>query len=188
MATTNGSAGYNRGAIFLHWTIAWLVLFNVLVGTTHESLSRPLMGLLMGWHKAVGITILVLSVARLAWRLMHRPPALPPMPRWQVGAAHALHWLFYFLIIAMPLSGWWMSSAGEKRQAIDFFGLFDVPFLPVTRGAAGAGEAFHEFHEIFGWALVPLLLLHIGAALWHHFANRDTVLVRMLPGSAKGRG
>jgi cytochrome b561 len=182
------SVSYNRGAIVLHWTIAVLVLFNILVGTTHESLSRPLMGLVMGWHQAVGITILVLSVGRLAWRLAHRPPPLPPMPRWQAGAAHALHWLFYFLIIAMPLSGWWMTSASEKRRAIDFFGLFDVPFLPVTQGAGGVGALVHQFHVIFGWALVPLLLLHIGAALWHHVVLRDSVLARMAPSLARRNG
>lgn len=177
-----GYVAYDRGARLFHWAIAALVLFNVVVGITHEALPRPLMGLLMGWHQAAGITVLVLSVGRLLWRFTHRPPPLPAMPGWQIGVAHALHWLFYFLIIAMPLSGWWMISAGEKRGPIAFFGLFDVPFLPVTRGAAGAGDAFHQFHVLFGWALVPLLLLHVGAALWHHYRARDTVLARMAPG------
>jgi len=172
---------YDRGAMLFHWAIAALVLFNVVVGITHEALPRPLMGLLMGWHKAVGITILVLSVGRLVWRLTHRPPPLPAMPGWQVGVAHALHWLFYALIIAMPLSGWWMSSAGEKRRPISYFDLFDVPFLPVTRGAEGVGGAFHQFHVVFGWVLVPLIILHVSAALWHHFRLRDTVLARILP-------
>lgn len=177
-----GYKRYSHGAIAFHWAIALLVILNLVIGIGHESLSKPLAGTVIGWHKAIGITILVLSVGRLAWRLGNRPPPLPVMPGWQVGVAHALHWLFYFLIIAMPISGWWMASAGLKRRPIDFFGLFDIPFLPVTQGPEGLGGLFHEFHEVAGLTFAALVVLHIGAALWHHYVSRDTVLARMMPG------
>jgi len=181
MSGSAGRARYGRVAIAFHWTIAALIIVNILIGIFHEDLAKPLASLLIGWHKAIGIVVLVLSIGRLAWRLAHRPPPLPPLPRWQVGVAHALHWGFYFLIIAMPVSGWWMSSAGMKRWPIDFFGLFEVPYLPVTRGPEGAGAAFHQFHVVAGWTMGALVLIHVGAALRHHYIDRNNVLARMLP-------
>ncbi len=174
------TAHYTRVAIWLHWIIAALVLFNLLSGIGHDWAPKGLP--LIPWHKAVGILVLFLSLARLAWRLTHRPPPLPVMPRWQVGVAHGLHWLFYLLIIAMPLSGWWFSSAGVKLRPLTFFNLFDIPYLPVTRGPE-AGAPFHAFHEYAGWIMAALVVLHIAAALKHHFVDRDRTLARMLPGA-----
>jgi cytochrome b561 len=170
---------YTRVAIWLHWLIAVLVLYNLtsglLVDVTPEWLH------LFGWHKAAGISILFLSFARLAWRLTHRPPPLPAMPRWQIGAAHALHWTFYALIILMPLSGWIASSASEKRYPLTFFGLFDLPYLPVAQGKHNADLPF-AFHTYAGYTMAALALVHIAAALKHHFVDRDRTLVRMMPG------
>lgn len=184
MVTERDYRRYSHGAIAFHWTIAAFVIVNLVIGIVHEDLAKPVAGLLMGWHRALGILILALSIGRLAWRLAYRPPPLPPMPGWQVGVAHALHWLFYFLIIAMPLTGWWMASAGLKRHPIDFFGLFPIPFLPVTQGPGGLGGGAHIFHVYAGWTMAALVLLHIAAALRHHYVDKNTVLARMMPGLA----
>jgi cytochrome b561 len=131
-----------------------------------------------GVHKSIGLTILVLTLVRIGWRLTHTPPALPAdMPSWQVLLAKGTHWLFYVLLVAVPLSGWIFSSAGP--YPLNWFGLFDIPKLAVEKGSMLA-EAAHEGHEIMGQFFIPLLLLHVGAALYHHFRLKDGVLRRML--------
>ncbi|MET0271122.1 MAG: cytochrome b [Sphingomonas sp.] len=171
---------YTLVAIWLHWVIAALVLWNLAGGIGQAFLPEAAAELLWSGHKAIGISVLFLSVARLAWRLGHRPPPLPAMPRWQAVSAHALHWSFYLLIILMPLSGWVFSSAAEKRRPLNFFGLFDIPYLPVAQGP-DAGAVPHGFHVYAGWTMAALVVLHIAAALKHHFVDRDRTLARMLP-------
>ena len=111
-----------------------------------------------------------------------KPPKLPesmarPL-RWLANASHAL---FYALLLVMPLSGWWTSSAvpDPKRHAFGF-GLFDIPFLPVAQSWPAAGAA-RFVHTNLVWVMVALVVLHIGAALKHHFVDKDDVLKRMLP-------
>lgn len=168
---------YSRGAIWFHWTIGLLVILNIVLIIGHEALDWAT----VGTHKAIGITVLILSLGRLGWRLTHRPPPLPPIPGWQVGLAHTVHWMFYVLLIALPLSGWWMSSAGETLRPLNWFGLFDIPYLPVTRGPGGLGGAAHDFHVTVGLLTIPLILLHVAGALKHHFRDRNSVLARMAP-------
>lgn len=168
---------YSRGAIAFHWVIAALVLFNLWLGLFHDSLPREWK--VMPVHKSVGITILVLSLARLGWRLTHRPPHFPDrLPDWEKLLAKASHWLFYVLLIALPLTGWLMSSSPEKPRPFSWFFLFDVPLLPATPALAGAA---HEAHELLGWTMALLVLIHVAAALRHHFILRNRVFGRMLP-------
>ena len=168
---------YTRGAIAFHWIIAAAILFNLWLGIWHESLPREWR--VMPVHKATGITILVLSVARLAWRLTHRPPPLPAtVPGWERAAAKAVHRTFYFLMIAVPLAGWAMSSVGTPPRPLDWYGLFPIPYLPVS---AAVGDLGHDAHVILGYALAALVVIHIAAALRHHLLLRDATLVRMLP-------
>lgn len=180
-----GAAGdrYTRVAIAFHWIIAALVLWNLAGGLGGYVLPEGVSGVFWSGHKAVGICVLFLSIARLAWRLGHRPPPLPAMPRWQVATAHATHWLFYALIILMPLSGWVFTSASLKRGPISVFGLFDIPYLPIAQGAQ-AGAVPHGFHVYAGWFLAALAALHIAAALKHQFVDKDLTLARMMPGAA----
>lgn len=162
---------YSTGAILFHWTIALLVITNLLIG----------FGLLDGMptHKAIGITVLVLSVLRVAWRLAHRPPPLPDsVPGWQATAARISHAAFYVLLITMPISGWLMASNAETLKPLTWFGLFDIPYLTIS---PAAGDAGHEIHELLAIPFAALVLLHVGAALKHHFFDRDSVLARMLP-------
>ena len=164
---------YSGVAIAFHWVIAAFVLLNLAIG-----LLQPLRAWMPG-HKSIGITVLFLTLARVAWRLAHRPPPLPAhTPAWEKGVAHATHWTLYALLLLMPLSGWAMVSGSEKRRPLDWFGAFDIPYLPVSIQVGGVA---HETHELLGWLMLALVALHIAAALRHHLFLRDTVLARMAP-------
>lgn len=168
---------YDGGAIALHWAIAALVLFNLWLGLFHDGLPREWQ--VMPVHRSVGITVLALSVLRLGWRLGHRPPDFPEaMPAWQKALAKGVHWTFYALLILLPLSGWIFSSDPDRPRPFTWFWQFDVPLLPVGHDLA---ELAHEGHELLGWLMAGLVLLHILAALRHHFLLRDGALARMLP-------
>lgn len=174
---------YTRTAIVLHWTIAALVLVNLWLGLGHDSLPKD--WAVMPVHKAVGITILALTLVRIGWRLAHPAPPLPVTLRpWERAAALTSHVLLYAFLLVMPLSGWAMVS-GSKRRPLEWFGAFDIPYLPVSDAVAGAG---HEVHELLGWGMVALLVVHVAAALRHHFLLRDNVLARMVPGLAARGG
>ena len=167
------NARYSGVAIAFHWSIALLVIANLAIGLV------PPLRFLMSAHKAIGITILFATFGRLAWRLAHRAPPLPPgTAAWEKGAAHATHWGLYLLLIAMPLSGWAMVSGSAKRRPLDWFGAFDIPYLPVS---GAAGQVGHTMHGLFGWVMLALVGLHIAAALRHHLLLRDDVLLRMIP-------
>ncbi len=164
---------YSRVAIALHWLIALAIIFN---------LSSGLLDRYMPVHKATGITILVLSLFRLYWRLAHRPP--PPEPtlaRWEIAVATVTHWTFYVLMIAMPVTGWLMTSAGGRKFPLSWYGLFDVPYLPVARDK-GLAAAMGGAHETLGYAMLALAALHIAAAMKHVFLDGDGTFARMLPG------
>lgn len=171
---------YSRGAIAFHWAIAALVLFNLWLGLAHDSLPKDWQ--VMPVHKAVGITVLALTLARIGWRFAHPAPPLPAhMSALERTAAKVSHFLLYAFMLAMPLSGWAMVS-GPKRRPLEWFGLFDIPYLPVPESVASLG---HDLHELLGWGFLALILVHVGAALRHHFLLRDNVLMRMLPGESQ---
>ncbi len=166
---------YARGSIVFHWLIAVAILLNLAIGIGHDAMPRGAMPV----HKALGITVLILSLARLAWRMTHRPPPLAPdMPMWERTAAATSHWLLYAFTILVPLTGWAMVSDGPVRRPLEWFGLFPIPYLPVSEATAGAA---HEGHEILGYALLALVVVHTLAALRHHLILRDSTLVRILP-------
>ncbi len=176
---------YDRVAVFLHWTIALLIIGMIAVGLTMEDYPISIRFLAINLHKSFGLTILALSLFRLYWRLRNPAPPLPEgMSSFEQFAAKASHWFFYFLIIAMPLSGWLFVSAYGKYPTV-FFTLFEVPHLPVAK-ALGAPLKIAHYYLAMG--TLGLLALHIAAALKHHFINHDTVLRRMLPLWVQRRG
>jgi cytochrome b561 len=131
------------------------------------------------YHKWAGVTVFLLVLARLAWRITHRPPALPAgMPAWQVTAAKAGHHLLYLLMVIVPLSGWLMSSA--KGFQTVWFGVLPLPDLLAKDEALG--EALLLTHRLLNWFFMLVVAGHVLAALKHHFIDRDGLLSRMLPG------
>ena len=170
---------YSNVAIALHWLIAALVVANLFLGFFHESFGKAATPWLMFYHKAFGLTVLGLTLARLAWRLGHRPPAFDPVLKgWEVGLARLIHALFYVALLAIPLSGWLLSSSSGR--ATDFYGLFDIAPLPVARSDA-VHDVFEEAHELLGWLMLGLLALHIAGALKHHLEGHRQLIGRMAP-------
>lgn len=168
---------YHRVARWLHWSIALLIIANILIGLVHDALDKTVP--LIPAHKAIGMTVLALTLLRILWRITHRAPPLPSaMPGWEKGAAHGLHALFYALMLVLPLSGWVMASA--NTYPLRWFGLFAIPKLAVAKGQPLV-ELSRAAHGPLGFVFGALIVLHVGAALRHHFILKDGVLRRMLP-------
>lgn len=191
--------GYSAVAIALHWLTAGLILLMLPMGwwmarAIADPGSQQAAYQAFQLHKAMGFTILALTLIRLAWRVMNPPPPMPPgMTAWERFMAFAAQGAFYGLLVALPLSGWayvstgW--SAGLDRPlavATSWFGLFPIPNLPGLDGARQAAFGAMGAHGLMAWGAVILIGLHAGAALKHHFINRDAVLSHMLP--VVGRG
>src|SRR3712207_2669781 len=146
-------ARYSRVAVWLHWIIAALIVVNLLLGFFREDFERPVRAVLMGWHKSIGFTVLGLTLARILWRLTHRPPAFDSaMKGWEIGLARLVHAFFYLLLLALPLSGWLIVSTGERINPTSFYWLFDIGPLPVTAGE-DLHEAAEEAHELLAYAM-----------------------------------
>ncbi len=170
---------YTGMAIGLHWLTAVLIVVAFALGWTLADMElSPQKLRWISWHKWLGITVLGLTALRLGWRLTHPVPPLPAtVPAWQQGAAHAVHMLLYVLMFAIPLSGWLFSSA--KGIPVVYLGILPLPDL------IGADEAVADrlrtLHEWLNYTLLAAFGAHVGAALKHHFIERDDVLTRMLP-------
>lgn len=193
------SARYGTVAIVFHWTIALAILAMLPLGWWMTSAINDPANMGAAFkayqiHKSIGLTVLVLSVLRLLWRLTHPVPPLPPeMKGWEKLAAHLTHIGFYILIIALPLTGWIYVSAGwsastDSPFAIPtiWFGYFEWPHISMIAGAGDATRSTTarlslEAHEWLGWGATALIVLHVAAALKHHLVNHDDVLNRMLP-------
>jgi len=179
--TTSPASGtrFTGVAIGLHWLIAVAIIGTFALGLyMHELPLSPQKLKLYSWHKWAGVTIFLCVLLRLLWRLLHRPPELPAgMPAWQRKAAEATHVLLYLLMFAVPLSGWLMSSA--KGFQTVWFGI--VPLPDLLDKNKELGDLLQEVHEVLNFTMAGLVLAHLGAALKHHFIDRDDVLVRMAP-------
>lgn len=178
------SARYTTTAIVLHWLMALLLFVVFPLGLyMHELKLSPLKLQLYSYHKWIGMTLLVLAVLRMLWRIAQRPPLLVTLARWQKLASSTVHALLYVLFLLVPLSGWLMSSA--KGVQTVWFGLLPLPDL-VDRDKA-LGNLLGSVHESLNYLLLLLVLVHILAALKHRYVDRDEVMNRMLPGkSSKG--
>ncbi len=171
---------YTRTAISLHWLMAILLIGLFAVGTyMHELPLSPWKLQVYSWHKWAGVTAFILVLARLAWRFTHRPPPLPlNMPRSTELAAHVGHALLYLLMIIIPLTGWLMSSA--KGVQTVYLGMIPLPDLLAKNKELG--NLLQDVHAWLNYTLATIVVIHIAAALKHHFIDKDNVLTRMLPG------
>ncbi len=180
MSAEASSSRYTAVAIALHWAMAALLLFMIWLGWNMEENEARFQ-----LHKSIGITILFLALARLAWRFVNPPPALPEgVPKPEKTASHAVHIAFYALMIGIPLGGWLMVSVSPFQVSTVLYGIVSWPHLPFTESLIG--EDLYNFVEFFhskgAWVIIGLLALHIAGALKHEFGADDGVLKRMLPG------
>ena len=170
---------YSTVSLVLHWLIAALVVTQIGLIWAHEATEGPISREFVTLHKSVGLSILVLTLVRLGWRIAN--PAIPlpaETPRWQKLLARGNHVLFYVLLLAMPLVGWAASSAAGRDNV--WFGLFNWPLLPIGGGREMAGNLM-DVHETAAKLLIFLVVLHVIGALKHQFIDRDNVLHRMIP-------
>lgn len=170
---------YGAIAQTFHWLIAALVVVQFTLAYLAVGLPIGVRQLaLLARHKSFGMTILMLAVLRLSWRMKNPPPALPAdMTHLERILARATHIAFYVLLFAMPLTGWTMSSA--KNYSVSWFGFFTWPDL-ISKNEA-AFNLLRATHILMSDVLLALAILHVLAALKHHFWNKDNVLWRMLP-------
>ncbi|PZT85854.1 MAG: cytochrome B [Citromicrobium sp.] len=180
MATTiDTQRRYSVGAMIFHWLIAILVIMNWQIVERAHDLEGPLRGEVMGYHKAWGITILVLTVGRLLWRWAHPVPPLPSnLAAWEKTLARVVHVIFYVLLIGLPLGGWIANSLTGRE--LDYFGLFTIPALPVGQNEELGGSIF-DLHALGGQIFLYLIALHVLGALKHTFFDRNGGIFRMLP-------
>jgi cytochrome b561 len=169
-------ARYTPLAIFLHWLLAVLIVAMIGVGWYMMSIEdEPGSDWYFNLHKSVGIVVAVLIVLRLAWRLGHRPHALPSsVARWQATASRATHWLLYLAMLAMPIAGF--IGALLSKSGIVFFG-WQVPRLMAENH--DLSEIFFDAHSVIAWILVALIVLHVLAGLKHLVYDKDGVFQRM---------
>ena len=171
---------YSMGAIVLHWLIAILVIVNWRIAEGAEHLEGAVKAAAITPHKAIGITILILSILRLAWRMTHAAPEFPAqLASWEKVLARAIHGIFYVLLIGLPIGGWLASS--YAGNSIDYFGLFELPRLPVAENMDQAKSVIGA-HKNGGGLLLGLIALHILGAAKHQFFDKIPSLSRMWPG------
>ncbi len=176
-APVPAAGGYTATAKALHWTVAVLVIGLIAVGIGREFMPKgPEKDFVTMLHKATGIVVLVIMLARLAYRIGHRPPPPEPgQPGWKTGLSHAVHWSLYLIVIVMPILGWFGSNA--LGRPVSMYGLFNLPTLIGENKELG--ETIYDVHGLLGFTALGLIVLHVGAALHHHFVARDAVLKRM---------
>ena len=170
---------YTGVAIALHWLIGLAILVSLGVGLYMVDLSlSPSKLRLYSWHKWAGVTIFSLVLIRCTWRITHPTPPLPTvMPKWQRVIAEGTHYVLYALMIAIPLTGWLMSSA--KGFQTVYFGVLPIPDLLDKNKELG--ETLTLVHRYLNYTMIAIIVAHIGAALKHHFIDKDDILRRMLP-------
>ena len=169
---------YSRPAKIFHWITAIAVISTVPMGITMMRVgSGDLQNALFFTHKSIGALILMVTAARLVWRLFHpAPPLVPGLPGWQVAAAKGSHLLLYVLLFAVPLLGWAGTSA--FGAPVDFFGLFNLP--QILEKDQALAERLLGIHAVVALSLAGLVLVHVSAALYHHFIRKDETLRRMI--------
>ncbi len=177
MSASESEERYTRTAIALHWLIALLVVAQFAWGWWMQTIPKQPPGIradAFNLHKSVGLTIFALMVLRLAWRLRHRAPPLPPMPRWQAGLARCTHAALYAALLIQPLAGYLGSV----------FSGYPVKYFGMTLPAWGMRhEALKDLlsgvHLAVSWIIAALVLLHVAGALKHAWIERDGLLARM---------
>ena len=174
------SPKYSTFSRLLHWVIAALIIIQyvlielVSLAASHSEIVQQLA--LLANHKSIGMTVLALSVLRLSWRIFNPPPDLPSsMSERHKNMSFLAHWLIYFLIFMLPLSGWLMSSA--NAYSVSWFNLFVFPDL--IAGNERLSHFLNDTHEILSKLLFGLVVIHVCAALKHHYFDKDDVLNRM---------
>jgi cytochrome b561 len=186
---------YSTVAILLHWLIAGLLVWTVLLGWESEDLKGAAKIAVLQLHKPLGITIMLLTLVRLAWRRVMPPPPLSPhLKPWERRLAKSAHVLFYVLLLLIPLTGWAMVSASAliTKYPINMWGLFDWPAISALYDLPAElrselREQIEAVHKLMAKVIIyGLIPLHILGALKHQFLDKDHELAKMIPFLRRG--
>jgi cytochrome b561 len=185
MALRNTMDSYGSVAKFFHWLIALLVIGMIIVGFSMGSIEdTSLKSIVYNVHKSTGLTVLVLMVLRLLWRLINPTPQLPATTLvWQKIAARTSHFLLYLVLIIMPLSGWIMSTAAGHPPNFWWIAKINCPWVPLSKPLA---SFFSEVHTALAFTIATLVVIHFCGAMKHFLIDRDHVLQRMWFDKHKG--
>ena len=179
---------YSSIAITLHWLIALAVIFMLVWGRYMTDLPKGSFDRLEAFqlHQSIGLTILILTIIRIIWRLRNPVPPQPEgLKPWEETLRKTTHIGFYVLLIIIPLSGWSVASTSSLGVPIEYFGQFDWPFISFLTNIENkqdVHEAFEKVHEYLGWGMIALLVLHLAGIFKHTFILKDALLKRMVPG------
>ncbi len=179
MTIKNTLSEYGSVTKFFHWGIFIIFVCMFIIAEIMMDMDKgPDKWQLYGLHKSTGLIVFFIILARILWKLVNIAPVLPnTMNSKQKMIAHTMHFILYICMLALPISGYVMSMAGD--YGISFYGLFDVVnVLPINKQLA---DIAHEIHEIAATAIYILIPLHIAAAVYHHRVLKDNLLTRMMP-------
>jgi cytochrome b561 len=178
----NTISNWGSVARSFHWVLGLTILGMLAYGWWMNHIpARPDRFFHRSIHADIGYLVLLLTVVRLIWRGMNPAPALPAdTPRWRRIAAQVSYGALYAVTILVAMLGWAHSGA-HKPDYADWFGLFRVP--QITSPDKAAAQAYEDRHIFFAYVLLALIVIHIAAAAWHHFAKRDGVTSRMIDGA-----
>lgn len=176
MTFKNSQVEFGFVAKGFHWIIAFIILGLIPVGFFMGGMENsPLKFEVYAMHKSFGLLVFFLGLGRIVWRFISLPPpVLPTHQRWEHVLASMAHVWLYICMIALPLTGWLMSSAGEFP--VPFFGIQMPPLIGKNEAL---GELFYDLHEAFAYSILVILALHMAGALKHHVLDRDETLKRM---------
>jgi len=181
----NTERAWGAVAKAFHWLVAIAILAQLTLGTiADEARLSPLKLDLFVWHKSIGVSILLLVIIRVAWRLGNPPPAAPDgVAAWERRLARISHGLLYLLMIVVPLTGWWISDTSR----IPFSLYWVVPVPDLMAPDRDLSELAADLHGVLTKLLLAIVIVHILAALRHHFLLHNDTLLRMLPFRQKPR-
>jgi cytochrome b561 len=181
MSSNARTQRFRLPACVLHWLVALAIPFQIYLGWAAELAStRETGSQFVHLHYQVGVTIAALMTLRLTWRIAVGAPAhRDDDPRWRRRLAAITHWALYGLLFLLPASGYvtwvWM------KAPMGVFGLFELPklFIPPEEDETWRAIAWYV-HYWCGWILIGLVILHVGAAVWHQFVRRDGLISRRM--------
>jgi len=171
---------YSGFAIFLHWLVALLVLTLVAMGIFMSDIPKgdPDRAFFFNLHKSIGLTTGIVVLIRLWWRHKSPAPPLPgSVPAWQVRASKISHGLLYLCLLAMPIIGF--AASQYTKYGVTYFGLFKIP--PLAAENPATRDLLQEIHHELAYVLILLVVVHVLAALYHHFVKKDGVIQRIMP-------
>ncbi len=176
MLIRNTNERFGLVSILLHWVVALLIIGLIVMGLYMTRIPISAWKLkLFRWHKEFGMLVLFLAFVRIAWRASNALPKLE-LPVWETIAARSAHYVFYFMMLALPITGLILSSAAGIPGV--FFGLFVFPnWVSVNEQVR---LLYTQYHAWLAYALIALIFAHVSAALMHHFVNKNQILKRML--------